>query len=272
MQTDNPDPSDFEENKEQKIERIISELEAINYQGSDSETFDYSNDMGIAELIPQINLASKEISGEIRTALIIGSGPLWNIPKSLNNIDFIISLDINKKQLERNISRKQEILAAEQVQDLLPIPNHNIDNDDIIAQIQERRALEAPAIEIKSYGNYHYLSSNEELKRTKEYLKRARIAYVCGNIADNTFTTQLGNILNTNKANIIFADLTNTSEWICGSKIDFTKRDNFINSLRQLPIDIRCPILHSRSIGRIGRSPICSKLNLGLKSYGESLI
>lgn len=263
---------ELEKNKKQKVERIVSELKTIDYQCIDDDTFDYSNDRGVGNLIPQITQLSQDIPGEIRATLIVGGGPLWNIPKTLSNIDLTISFDINKKQLERNISRMQEILSAERTQDLFPIPNQNIANDDIVAQAQERKRLEAPNIEIDSYGNYHYLSSEEEFKRTKNYLRKAKFVYVCGDISDRNFTTQLGNILNRNKVNIVFADFSNISEWVCGDQPDPTKRDTLIKSLNLIPIDEKCPILHSRDIGQVGKSHIYSKLSIGLKSYGESLM
>lgn len=278
MQRDiyNPDPLDQDkdpkEDKNRKIDRLISELENIPHQGVDSDAFDYSNDRNVVELIPQIAQLSNSIPGEIRTLVVVGSGSLWNIPKELSGIDLIISLDINRKQLERNKLRNQKILSATSTQDLFPIPNNNIGEEDIVAQAQERRRLNEPHIEMTSYGNYHYLSSEENLKKTQEYLRQAKIAYICGDISDKDFTTQLGNILNSKGANIVFANFSNVSEWVCGSKPNLVKRDVLINSLDLTPIDGKCPILHSRSIGRIGRSRILSKLSVGLKSYGEDLL
>lgn len=272
MQTDNLNNIEPDDNKEQKVERVISELETIDYPGVDDDTFDYSNDRGVGELIPQITQLSQQIPAEIRAALIVGGGPLWNIPKTLSNIDLTISFDINKKQLERNISRMQEILSAEHTQDLFPVPNQNIVDEDKVAQAQEKKRLQAPHIEIDSYGDYHYLYSEEELLATKEYLRKAKFAYVCGDISDKDFTTQLGNILKKNKVKIVFADLSNISEWVCGSSPDSIKRDTLINSLNLIPIDRKCPILHSVDIGQVGRSHLHSKLSIGLKSYGKNLM
>lgn len=272
MQTDISDPSETGGEKNQRLEKIISELEILDYQGIKDNAFDYSSDEGVGEFIPQIKELSKEIPGEIRTALIIGGGPIWNIPKTLDNIDLIISLDINKEQLERNKLRKQEILSAEYTQDLFPKPNQNIDNKDIVSLAQERMRLKAPHIEIDSYGDYHYLYSEETLKRTKNFLKTAKIAYVCGDISDKDFTTQFGNILHKNGVTIVFADFSNVGEWVCGSHPNMLKRDTLISSLNLIPIDSKCPILHSESIGRVGRSPIYSRLSIGVKQYGESIM
>jgi hypothetical protein len=272
MQRDIYNSSESEQDKEDKIESAIRELETIDYQGINDDAFDYSNDENVSKLIPQITQLSNEIPAEIRTVVVVGSGPLWNIPKQLSNIDLIISLDINKNQLGRNKSRREEILLAESPNDLLPVPNINIDNSDIVARAKERRKIEAPHIEMTSYANYHYLSSEVELQKSKDYLRKAKIAYVCGDISDKSFTTQFGNILNSKGANIVFAGFSNVSEWLCGSKPDSTKRDDLINSLNLIPVDKKCPILHSRSIGRVGRSPILSKLSVGLESYGKNLM
>jgi hypothetical protein len=265
-------PIENVDDKDQKIGKMISELEAINYEVVESDALNYSNDSCVSRFIPKIVESSDKIPGEIRTVIIVGSGPLWNIPRALTNIDLIISLDINKNQLDRNKTRKQEILLAKSTKELLPSPNPNIENSDIVVQAQEKRKMKAAQVEIEAYGNYHYLSSVEELRKAQEHLKKAKFAYVCGDIADKEFTSQLRVVLKSSGANIVFADLSNVSEWVCGSKPDPNKRDSLINSLNLLPIDEKCPILHSRSTGQIGRSPIVSKLSLGTRDYGESLM
>lgn len=272
MQEDIYNRTDIADDKDQKIETLISELESIPYEGIKEEAFDYSNDEDVAKLIPQIAQLSNNILGEIRSVIIVGSGPLWNIPKELNNIDLIISLDVNKNQLERNKSRIQEILSTKNPQSLLPIPNNDINQDDIVAVAKERRRLKLPQIEMSSYGNYHYLSSEETLQKTQDYLKQAKIAYVCGDISDREFTAKFGNILKNSGGNIVFADFSNISEWVCGSKLNQAKKETFINTLTLIPIDKTCPILHSRSAGRVGRSPIYSQLSVGITSYEKDLI
>jgi hypothetical protein len=264
-------PEESEKTKEEKIGNIISAIESIEYDGVSNSPADYSNDEMVVSILPKIPLLSQEIPGEIRTALIIGTGPLWNIPRILKDIDFVISVDINPMQVKRNRQRAEEILLANSINGLLPVPNLNIDENDITGKAVERHRLHAPQVEMDSYSSYHYLSSQQQLQHTKAFLQNSKIAYVCGDISNPVFTKKLGEILKSNDVNIVFAALTNVSEWVCGSKIDLSKRDSLINSLSLLPIANNCPIMHSRSSGRIGRSPIYAKLSTGLDSYGESL-
>ncbi len=276
---------DSEQSKDQKIDALISELEAINYQGEETDAFDYSNDQETARLMPQIIQSSNEIPGEIRTVIMVGSGPVFNIPKELSNVDLIISVDINPNQLKKNKARIQKISSAQSTHDLHPVPNPNV-GDDIIEIAQERKRLAAPNLEKGSYGRYHYMSSEEKLRETQEYFKQptTKIAYVCGDLSDMEFTTKFGNILKSKDANIVFAGLSNVGEWICrinrmvSTKRDvhieaLIKRDAYIEALSLLPINSKCPILHSRTIGgRAGFSPIYSKLSLGLDAYGQDLM
>jgi len=61
MQRDIYNSSESEQDKEDKIESAIRELETIDYQGINDDAFDYSNDENVSKLIPQITQLSNEI-------------------------------------------------------------------------------------------------------------------------------------------------------------------------------------------------------------------
>ncbi|MDD3808613.1 MAG: hypothetical protein PHG49_03905 [Candidatus Pacebacteria bacterium] len=255
--------------REEIIKKFISEIELIKSPTTQGDAFVYSNDTEVAKNMPEIIKSVDNAKALFKVAVIIGSGPLWNIPKEFEGIDLVLSLDINSNQLELNRQRASEIMSAQGPDDLLPKPNNAIDAKDFIAIKKERDRINAPKIEADSYSFYHYLSSMEKLRKTQFFIEKNKIAYVGGDISDHDFTKKLGDILKKYKADVVFMDLTNVLEWVAGSPghVKQEAKDNYLKSLGNLPLIENCPILHSHHIGRAGRSPIVAQLNFGLENY-----
>jgi hypothetical protein len=261
-----------QEEKLKNIKELILELESIEQPSiSEEYTSDFSNDTQVAAIMPEIIESVGKEKALLRAVIMVGSGPLWNIPKELKDIDLVLSLDINRNQIQHNRQRRLEILSANKVEELLPKPKQEIDENDIYTVINERRKIEAPKIEQNSYLSYHYLSSEEKLHQTQDFLKKGNIAFVNGDLSNNDFTKILGNILNNHKISIVFSDFSNVMEWVAGSPghISEKAKNNFLESLKNIPMTENCAILHSHSIGRVGRSPIVSQLSFGLIRYGQ---
>lgn len=253
------------------IKTIISELESIKSSTNfDEYTSDFSNDTCIAALMPEvIQTVNETTKNPLKVMVTVGSGPLWNIPKELEGIDLVISLDINPNQLQRNRQKRLEILSATSPEDLLPKPNLVVDKNNIFKVIHERNRMLATKTEKDSYLSYHYLFSEKKLRQTQEFLEKENMAFVGGDLSDPNLTETLGTILSNHQARIVFSDFSNVMEWVAGSPghVIEDNKISFFESLKKLPFTENCPILHSHSIGRVGRSPIVAQLSFGLNDY-----
>jgi hypothetical protein len=190
---------------------------------------------------------------------------LWNVGKELESIDVFIRLDKDKAQLERDKERRGDILKAVEPKELLPKPNPDIDKNDFFALKKEFNKMRAPEVEQESYGQYWYLLSKEILNKTQVFLGKKNIAFVNGDLTDAEFMKKIGEVLTDYQAEVVMADLTNVVD---GSKKN-DEVESFVQTLSLLPFQESCVIKHSAHAGFGGRSPVLSKLSIGLHEYQD---
>lgn len=250
-----------DEEKKTRIRQLIQKLETLQGVTVESTPLTYSKDQEVFLQIPRIVEMVKDSRVQIKAAVIVSNGGVWSLPKEIPGIDLVLRINYNRNQITQDKQRREAILAATTVEQLLPQPSPDLNTDNITERQNEFWRLKAPKDEMECYRQYHYLSSQDQLLKTQDFLRLESIAFIGGDLTDVEFMKNLGDILREYQAEIVFEDLSNVMEWVD------EKKDLYVTSLGQLPMMRGLPILYSTHTGRTGRSPMISDLCYGLKDY-----
>lgn len=238
-----------------RVQRVITNLSEIRI--SDVErlaAYRFSNDEGVGELTPLIKKKAKGRGVSLKVGMFVGHGAMWSLGKELPQLDLVVRLDMNTTQVELDGEWAKVIERASDAEEI----------KSIISGADKRLSR----IEMNSHGHYHYLSSNEQLERTQDFLRRRNIAYVNGNLLDERFMGEMGEVLRSGDAEIVFSDFSNAMGWMGGSRSE-EARDKVASQLTLLPFDDECVFLFGVTMGRAGRAPIRADLAIGLDEYIE---
>jgi len=228
----------------------LSELKSRDVEAS--EAFAFSNDEGVGKLIPSIKDRLQHSKVAQKAGLFVGHGSLWSLGKELPQLDLLIRMDMNSAQIVADREWANVIDQASGV-------------EEILARLSERDRRLAEK-EMISYGEYHYLASDEQLQRTQYLLRRRNIAFLNGNLLDGHFMTGIGDILRNKGTAIVFSDMSNAMEWMGGQRTQETQ-ETAASRLALFPFADESVFLFGITMGKAGRAPIKADLVTGLDRY-----
>ena len=214
-----------------------------------------SNDEHIFVQIPKL-ISEHEQFGKIpgSTALFISQGHMWSMLAHIP-VETALRVNINENQLAADKEWETVIQSAKNIDEILAIAEKQ----------GQKAALEK---EMRSLGHFHYLYSDENLRKTQEAMNSTEIRYVQGDLTDSNFLRAQAAALVEKGERVIFADMTNVMDWILRLQPDRGPTQTQAD-LTLLPFHEKCNFLYSVTPPghRMGRSPRRNGVVSGLQNY-----
>lgn len=240
--------------KETRINALLTQLRSIKGQQIDHRNtlFPFSNDREVEKLLAQIITQEKDIKADIKVGFVVGAGGLITLGKEMDDIDVWIAVDKNANIFEAAKKRDECIEQESTVEKARDLPLTPIDKSLL-------------DIEKQSYGEKHYLASQEGFDKSQQFIQKKNIAYICGDLTEDGFLEQIGTTLNQFGAQITFANMTNVLDCIYQKPQD--QIDWFHQGFNVLPIHDQCVFLYSRhNIGQTSL-PLYARSVVGKTAY-----
>lgn len=254
---------------EQRVVSLSSDLEKLipaQVEPDDKYSYVgiYSNDLHVAEKIPSMQRHLEVLASQtsaLKVGLVIASGGILSLGKELLQINLWVVFDKSPGLIEMMKKYCKVTSSATSTQQLIDLSS-DFGGTEVLDQEKE------------SYGQYHYLENEGNLQKTQQFLAKKKIIFINANLLDADFMTKIGNTLKSHNAEIAFANLTNTMEWIPGYN-DGTSQQTMQSSLDPIPFSKDCVFLYAVSMGgyglrgKVGRSPLIAETAIGFKRYLE---
>ena len=214
-----------------------------------------SNDELVFAQMPKL-ISDHERLGRIpgNTALFISQGHMWSMLAHIP-VETALRININENQLAADKEWETVVRSAKNTAEILAIA-------------EKRGQKAALKKEMLSLGRFHYLYSDENLRKTQEAINSTEIIYAHGDLTDPNFLRAQAAALAEKGKRIIFADMTNVMDWISRLQSDRDPTQTQAD-LAQLPFHESCNFLYSvtPSGRKLGRSSRKNGVVSGLQNY-----
>lgn len=170
----------------------------------------YTNDLGFGDNLDVIQkgIRQQKRNGKPRVGIISGVGAILTVTPYLD-IDCLVSIDRNSFVLDQVFKMVDTIRQSESKEEYQELAQ--LEEFFGLMKLEQVDAESYYNVERNSFGERHFLASDESYQKSRTALNAAKVLFSQGNFTYRPYVQELGNALS--EGEVVYANFTDLGEW-----------------------------------------------------------